>query len=286
LSIGVQDISPMILKAINRDQSKEEVITVTQQARAIGYTSINYDIIYGLPFQKEEHIKDTIELVKEMRPDRLAFYGYAHVPWKSKGQRAFSSKDLSHGIEKHKLELLGDSMLRSAGYKAIAMDHYALPTDNLYKAYKNGKLFRNFMGFTDTTTQCQIGLGNSAISDSGTMYMQNEKSVEGYQQLVVEYGHALIKGHKRSEMEIIVGRHILDLICNDETTFNNTPIDRDIQQICENRITELKNDGLIEMIKNKLNITSSDKTFVRNTCASLDPYISTTQDENRFSMAI
>jgi len=286
LSIGVQDISPMILKAINRDQTKEEVVTVTQQARAIGYTSINYDIIYGLPFQTTQHIKDTVEFVNEMRPDRLAFYAYAHVPWKSKGQRAFSSDDLAHGVEKHKLKEIGETMLRNYGYESIAMDHYALPSDNLYKAYKNGKLFRNFMGFTDTTSRCQIGLGNSSISDSGTIFMQNEKSVEGYQQLVNEYGHALFKGHERSELESTVGSHVLDLICNDRTKFQKTDIDNKILQNSKSRIALLEEDGLVEMNGKTLSITPLGKPFVRNICAALDPYISHDKKENRYSMAI
>ncbi len=286
ISIGVQDISTRILEAINRKQTIDQVLQVTNKAREIGYQSINYDIIYGLPFQDEDNIRQTMKLIEKMMPDRLAFYAYAHVPWKSKGQRAFTKHDIAHGLEKHNLKLLGERLLRQMGYYAIAMDHYALATDSLFHSYASGQLHRNFMGFTDSKTNCLIGLGNSAISDSGTMYIQNEKGVETYEEKIQQGGLAIIKGHTLSESEKRVREHILNLICNDQTKSNGDQLDQAILIPAIQRLSELIHDGLVIVHHNQIKITDPGKPFVRNICAKLDPYLDQPTTKNRYSMSI
>ena len=148
VSFGIQDFDPKVQDVINRFQSYEQVHNIVESARKIGYTSINFDLIYGLPMQTRATIIDTINKVKLLKPDRIAFYSYAHVPWLKPGQRKFTELDLPVDAEKRKLYEIGKEMFNEAGYVEIGMDHFALKTDSLYKASQSGKLHRNFMGYT------------------------------------------------------------------------------------------------------------------------------------------
>lgn len=286
ISVGVQDVDPFILQAINRIQTVEEVQHITQKAREIGYTSVNYDIIYGLPFQRLDHIEKTIEFVKKERPDRLAFYSYAHVPWKSKGQRAFTAFDSLTGLPKQQLRDLGHELLIDAGYHGIGMDHYSLDSDTLYQSQRRGKLHRNFMGFTDQKTDTLIGLGNSAISDSNEMYVQNEKTVEAYSESIHNGVLPIIKGHQLSLSEQRVKEHILDLICNHKTRFRYDLLDLSIQDEARSRLQDLMLDGILMIDNQDITITEKGLPFIRNVCASLDPKLSKGIHEKRFSKAI
>ena len=186
LSIGVQDFDPYILQLINRRQSMESIERVTAQARELGYTSLNYDLIFGLPTQTTGHISRTMEHLAQLRPDRIAFYSYAHVPWIKPSQRAYSESDLPVGPDKRRLYELGRRLLEDQGYAEIGMDHFALRHDDLYEAMQAGTLHRNFMGYTPFYTELAIGLGVSSISDAWDAYVQNEKEVEAYQQRVLQ----------------------------------------------------------------------------------------------------
>ena len=167
VSFGVQDYNETVQKAIHRIQLFENVKKATEAARAVGYTSVGHDIIFGLPFQKLEHIKYTILKTKELLPDRLAFYSYAHVPWiKGNGQRGFKQSDLPSPKNKRIQYEVGKELLAEVGYHEIGMDHFALPTDSLYQAMVQNSLHRNFMGYTASKTKVMIGLGVSSISDS------------------------------------------------------------------------------------------------------------------------
>jgi oxygen-independent coproporphyrinogen-3 oxidase len=175
ISIGVQDFNPIVLAIINRQQSYEQVKWLTLRAREIGYTSVNYDVVYGLPFQKACYMMETMHRVVQLKPDRIAFYSYAHVPWIKPGQRNFTEKDLPDADKKMAIYETGRNVLELAGYQDIGMDHFSLQTDSLYKAQQESRLHRNFMGYTDMHTRLLIGLGASAISDSWDGYVQNEK---------------------------------------------------------------------------------------------------------------
>ena len=160
--LGVQDYNATVQKAINRIQPFENVKKVTDWAREIGYTSVGHDIIYGLPFQTLKNVKETIVRTNALKPDRIAFYSYAHVPWmKGNGQRGFKEADLPASEVKKQQYELGKKMLTEFGYKDVGMDHFALPKDSLYQALENGTLHRNFMGYTPSKTQLMIGLGVS-----------------------------------------------------------------------------------------------------------------------------
>lgn len=287
ISIGVQDVSPAILKAINRKQTADQVTFVTEMARKHGYSSINYDIIYGLPFQEHSNISDTIDLIEKQRPERIAFYSYAHVPWKSKGQRAFTDEDVPRGEFKFSLREFGFDRLRKLGYCDIGMDHFALPEDTLYQAYKSGTMHRNFMGYTERFVGCQIGLGASSISDSWDMYVQNNVKVEDYRD-GIEKGHLpIVKGHILSSEEVKIRHHMLNLICRNETSWDPHAKRGLVHSENLRQMTEMKQDGIIDFDDHSIQVSTIGPAFIRNICAAIDPNLTRTSTaEKAFSQSI
>lgn len=270
ISIGVQDFNPLVLAVINRQQTYEQVSYLTKKAREIGYTSVNYDIIYGLPMQKVCTMMETIMRVVQLRPDRIAFYSYAHIPWIKPGQRKYTESDLPDPDKKMAIYETGRNALELSGYHDIGMDHFALETDELYKAQQNGRLHRNFMGYTDTHTKLLIGLGASSISDSWTGYVQNEKNVEAYYEKI-NAGHLpIIKGHELTKEDLILRKHILRIMTQFETTWKNEDeVCDDLYKALE-RLSELQFDELVEIEPYRLRVTSTGKAFVRNVCMAFD----------------
>ncbi|MDG2450247.1 MAG: oxygen-independent coproporphyrinogen III oxidase [Saprospiraceae bacterium] len=285
LSIGVQDVNEFILSAINRTQTKEQIEFLTSASNELGYESINYDIIYGLPFQRIEDIEETMSFINNQRPDRLAFYSYAHVPWKSKGQRAFSDEDVPDGQEKILLRLKGEEILKKIGYHHIGMDHYALESDTLYKSYISGKLHRNFMGFTESSTKILIGLGASSISESHSMYVQNEKNVEAYQENINSGILPFIKGHRLNKAELLIRDNIISLMCQNSTSWDKNEAAEYIMEKALHRMSSKVQEGLVIVDKNVLQITPKGRAFVRNICADIDIHFSH-QSEKLFSKAL
>ena len=179
-SFGVQDYDPKVQKTINRIQPYEQVERATLHSREIGYTSISHDLVFGLPHQTRQSMIDTIEKTKRLKPDRISFYSYAHVPWiKGLGQRGYDENDLPSAEEKRVLYETGKQLFSDLGYVEIGMDHFALKTDSMHQALQTKSLHRNFMGYTAGKTKLMIGLGMSSISDSWYSFAQNIKSVEG-----------------------------------------------------------------------------------------------------------
>ncbi len=283
VSYGIQDFDFKVQKAINRIQSYEEVKRVTDWARKIGYESVNFDLIYGLPFQTEDSIRNTVSRVSELMPDRIAYYSYAHVPWFKPGQRAYSEKDLPQGEAKRRLNTLGKEELLKLGYRDIGMDHFALPADALYLAMQSGQLHRNFMGYTEHNSSFMIGLGTSAISDLGTAYGQNVKTVENYIDLVEAGQLPVFKGHIMSEFEQETRSLILDIICNRWMTSN------DVEGLPEDRkliFEEMISEGLISVEWNDFKVTEKGVQFLRNICAVFDPNFGTQTGKKVFSQAV
>ncbi|TXF91041.1 oxygen-independent coproporphyrinogen III oxidase [Neolewinella aurantiaca] len=273
VSIGVQDFNPEIMRLINRRQTAEEVERTVEAARKIGYKSINFDVIYGLPRQTQNDIVRSVVKIQEMRPERIAFYGYAHVPWVSPGQRAYDENDLPKGDKKWQLYATGRDLLESSGYEDIGLDHFSLPEDDLARAAANGRLHRNFMGYTTANTPVTLALGCSSIGDSWDTFVQNEKKVEAYTQAVIGEGRLpLVKGHKLSSEDQIVRRHILNLMCKGYTEWYAE------EQRCEalGRAVEHWNDmaadGIITRSPYRVEVTAHGKPFLRNICLPLDDY--------------
>ena len=270
VSFGIQDFDEKVQDAIHRFQSVNEVEFVTTIAREIGYTSINYDLIYGLPFQTLEGITSTIQEVIRLKPDRIAFYSYAHVPWIKPGQRKFTEEDLPNPDMKRALYETGREMLEQAGFKEVGMDHFALKNDPLMVAEVEGRLNRNFMGYTTTQSELLIGLGMSSISDCGTAYIQNDKKVEEYIARVNKNEWAFFRGHLLNREDKIIREHITNLMCRFQTDWSCTRLQTEAWYEGLERLGEMEADGLLIREPFKLIVTEKGKGFVRNICMAFD----------------
>jgi oxygen-independent coproporphyrinogen III oxidase len=270
VSFGVQDYDPQVQWMIHRFQTPQQVKHITQVARSIGYTSVNYDLVYGLPLQTVASVKRTVEEVLDCRPDRMAFYSYAHVPWMKPGQRRFSESDLPDDEAKRALYEAGRILFEKAGYEEIGMDHFALPGDSLSLAARHGKLHRNFMGYTDFPTHLLIGLGVSAISDAWLAFVQNEKTVEGYMERVARNEWPFFRGHVLSDEDLLIRTMILDLMCRFETRWEeDEELHESVYEALE-RLAPMEDDGLVERLANGVRIPLKGRPFVRNVCMAFD----------------
>ncbi len=288
VSFGVQDYADKVQEAIHRVQPFHNVAKVTFWAREIGYTSIGHDLIFGLPFQTLEDVIDTIEKTKSLAPDRLAFYSYAHVPWiKGNGQRGFKDQDVPKDEVKRQLYEVGKELLYENGYCEIGMDHFALKTDSLYKAFQNKKLHRNFMGYSHSKTQLMIGLGVSSISDSWYSFAQNVKTIEAYYLALNNNELPVLRGHQLTEEDLIIRKHILNLMCQFETSWSeNQMYFSEIPEVI-NQLNEMEHDGFVEFIKQGIQVTEKGKPFVRNICMAFDLRLKRKAPETElFSMTI
>jgi oxygen-independent coproporphyrinogen III oxidase len=288
VSYGVQDYNLEVQLAIHRFQPFKNVKDATDNARKAGYTSVGHDIIFGLPFQTVEHIRTTIAKTKELMPDRIAFYSYAHVPWiKGNGQRGFKDTDLPGADVKREMYETGKQLLAEAGYVEIGMDHFALITDSLYKAVEEKKLHRNFMGYTTSKTKVMIGLGVSAISDSWTGFAQNEKKIEDYYDRLEENEIPLYRGHILTEEDEVIRQHILNLMCRLTTSWEDEKLRfPEIPDVLI-KLKEMEADGLIEIKVKGIDITEEGRPYVRNVCMALDLLLQRNQpDTQLFSMTV
>lgn len=289
VSFGVQDHDPRVQHAINRIQPYENVKRVTEQARAIGYHSVNFDLIYGLPFQTLESIDHTIQQSIDLHPDRIAFYSYAHVPWTSKAQRLFTEADLPSAPIKLLLYQQGKNRLMHKGYRDIGMDHFALPSDELYKAWEDGTLHRNFMGYTTQNSSILIGLGVSSISDIGVAYAQNEKTIHDYYARLGKDELPIFKGCPLTEEDISFKKYIKETSCLGRTRFNAN--DRELlHTYSEPELALLAADGLVKWNTEGLQVTELGRHFIRNICRAFDLHLlrsqTTPSDKPQFSQAI
>ncbi len=287
LSLGVQDFNEKVQKAINRYQTVEDVVEVMRNAKEIGYDSINIDIIYGLPFQTLQSIEETVTEICKLRPERIAYYSYAHVPWLKPGQRGFTDMDLPTDAYKRSLYELGKELLLNADYVEVGMDHFALREDELYRSLINQTLHRNFMGYTSRKSALLIGLGVSSISDSWDMFAQNVKTLPEYYKLLEENKLPIFKGHILSNEDLLVRQLILDLMCQFSTSIAEYKKYDLHYAIFKSKIKPLLEDGIVEIINDQLIITEAGRPFVRNVCMTLDSYLNgQTDNSQRFSSTV
>ena len=288
ISYGVQDNDPEVQRIINRIQPLENVKNATDIAREIGFESVNYDLIYGLPKQSLQSIARTFEQVLELKPDRIAFYSYAHVPWTSRGQRLFDENDLPSPEEKLQLYLKGKEILTNAGYTDIGMDHFALPTDKLYSAWMDGTLHRNFMGYTTQHTSILLGLGVSSISDIGNAFAQNKKALHEYYECISKNELPVFRGYFLDEEDMTFRKYILNISCEGKTKFNPEHLGI-LKQYSFPELKKLEKDKLIEWNEAGLIITLLGRHFIRNICSAFDLHLIRNKKENTrplFSKAI
>jgi oxygen-independent coproporphyrinogen III oxidase len=272
VSYGVQDNNPQVQAVINRIQPLENVACAITDARDIGFRSVNFDLVYGLPLQTVDSVETTINQVIALRPDRIAFYSYAHVPWTSRGQRLFDETDLPNAAQKLAMYHAGKQLFLDNGYKDVGMDHFALPTDELYDAQQNGKLHRSFMGYTTQHTSVLIGLGVSSISSTNGAYVQNAKALHNYYAAIEAKESAVHKGILLNNEDKRFARYILDISCKGVVHFEQQDIAL-IRRLCLPALTVLQQDGLIELTLQKLTVTELGRNFIRNICSAIDLYL-------------
>jgi oxygen-independent coproporphyrinogen-3 oxidase len=287
LSLGIQDFDPTVQSTVNRVQDETLVRQVTEQARAAGFKNVNFDLIYGLPFQTETSIRNTVSAVARLRPDRIAFYAYAHVPWIKPWQRNFTEDDLPAGDQKRRLYELGRALLEEAGYREVGMDHFALESDSLWTAVREGTLHRNFMGYTSRPVFPLIGLGVSAIGDSWNIFAQNEKSIESYTRRLDRDELPIFRGHVLTEEDLVLRRHILDLMTRFETRWDEPGRHVPFLEEVAARLTEPERDGLVRLVPHGCKVTEAGRAFLRNLCMALDARLTRKAPQTRlFSQTI
>lgn len=270
LSLGIQDFDPKVQEIVNRVQSVEQVESLTKAARELGYTSINYDLIYGLPLQTEDSIRRTIDEVRRLKPERIAFYAYAHIPWIKPGQRKYTEADLPSGEAKRKLYELGRGMLEECGYREIGMDHFALESDDLWKAVGKGTLHRNFMGYMPKDVHPMLMLGCSSIGDAWSVFAQNIKEVEAYEAAVAAGNIPIYRGHMLTEEDQILRRHVLNIMTRGETKWSEAALYTDHLEEVPAKLAEPVKDGLMTLGKHSAKVTEAGKPFLRNLCMAFD----------------
>jgi oxygen-independent coproporphyrinogen-3 oxidase len=284
VSFGVQDLDPKVQKAINRIQPFENLERVTVDSREMGYKSISYDLVYGLPFQTTESVENTINKIVSLKPDRISFYSYAHVPWLRPGQRGYEDADLPADVTKRSLYETGRALLLRAGYIDIGMDHFSLPHDSLAMAREDGFLHRNFMGYTTTSTSLLIGLGASSISDSHYGYAQNLKKVEEYEERIFKGEWAIFKGHHQSEEDLFIKRCILEIACKEE--LKTDLLHRVMTESLFEELSIMREEGIVILSDQGLRVTEQGRAFIRNVCSLFDKRMKTVSEKRLFSKAI
>jgi len=282
ISIGVQDFDAEVQRLVNRHQPYEVTKSITDIAREIGYTSVNYDLIYGLPRQRPDGFRDTVQKTVELRPDRIALYSFARVPWIKPAQRSYKDEDIPVGGEKRALYEIARLMLSQAGYVEIGMDHFALPHDGIARAQRAGTLHRNFQGYTETRTDVLLGLGVSAISETPGCFHQNEKAFPVYERRVRQKEIPTLRGHLLSQEDRQLREQILKFMTRFEV--NLEAGQGDDAKIFLRPMIE---DGLVEVRHGLLSLTEKGTPFLRNACMFFDQRLRRQEPQARmFSQAV
>ncbi len=288
MSLGVQDFDIDVQTAVNRVQSFEETFAAIFAGRANGFRSINMDLIYGLPRQTVAGFERTLEQVLECSPDRIALYSYAHLPSMFKGQRRIKDAELPTGDVK--LELLSRAIERlgEAGYLYIGMDHFARPTDELAIAQAQGRLTRDFQGYTASGDGDLVGLGNSAIGKIGPTYVQNEKALDAYYGAIDRGELPVLRGIVLNPDDVARRAVIQALACHFSLSKEAIEIghlmDFDRYFATEMRDLEaMEKDGLVELEDDWIHVTPLGRLLVRSVCAVFDRYLRATQERSRYS---
>jgi len=291
ISLGVQDVDPRVQEAVNRVQPTEMTARVLEQSRALGFKSINMDLIYGLPHQTEDSFANTLDTVIGMSPDRLSVFNYAHLPDRFRSQKHIQADDLPS--PETKLNILQNSINRLllAGYVYIGMDHFAKPDDELALAQAEGKLHRNFQGYT-THSDCDlVAMGVSAISQIGDVYYQNEHDISAYSQAVAQQQHAVKRGVTLSRDDHIRRAVITELICQFELDIPALEQRFDIRfadyfNAEQAELQQFGNDGLINLTPERIQVTAAGRLLIRRICMAFDAYIPKHQASRSFSRII
>lgn len=282
VSFGVQDLNPVVQEAVRRQQSEEMTTTTLQLARECNFQSINVDLIYGLPFQTRESFRYTAQRIAELKPDRIALFSYAKVPWLKGHQKALPEEAEPTPTEKLEIYLEAREIFLNAGYQAIGMDHFALLADDLSIAYRNKTLFRNFQGYSCKMAEDLIGLGVTSIGKIGSAYLQNTKTLEEYEQAIGAGKLPIQRGYLMNEDDERRYWVIQTLMCDFELKKSDFEDRFGIRfdSLCAST-EKLKEEGLLEETEGFLRATELGRLFIRSIAAAFDAYLK--REETHFS---
>lgn len=291
LSYGVQDFDPEVQKAVHRIQPAEQVFSLVEAARRIKFDSVNVDLIYGLPKQTSESFKQTLAQVVALRPERIALYAYAHLPERFKPQRRIDTYELPSGADKISMLSSALSTFIDAGYVYVGMDHFALPTDALAIAKRQGRLHRNFQGYS-TQPDCDlIGLGVSSIGRIGATYSQNAKTLEEYYDFLNQDRFPIVRGLALSRDDLVRRAVIMALMCQGALQFESIELAYliDFKSYFAKELEALKeqeNAGMLTMDSSGIQITDFGWYFVRAVAMQFDRYLQSDRNRAKFSKII
>ncbi|ROH88101.1 oxygen-independent coproporphyrinogen III oxidase [Pseudomethylobacillus aquaticus] len=291
LSIGVQDFDAEVQVEVNRRQSTQQVFELVAQARQLGFHGINVDLIYGLPRQTPASFMQTLKTLLQLRPDRIALYAYAHLPERFKPQQQIDSASLPAGPDKLQMLAMAIERLQVAGYDYIGMDHFALPDDALAVARRQGRLYRNFQGYTTRQEGDLIALGVSSIAKVGATYSQNEKTLTRYYE-ALERGHLPIaRGLQLTRDDLLRRAVIMAIMCQGRVEFESIEAAHLIEfntyfAVELAALSELVNEGIIELDTRSLQVTALGWYFVRGIAMHFDHYLRGTRTQARYSRIV
>ncbi|MDQ6972352.1 MAG: oxygen-independent coproporphyrinogen III oxidase, partial [Mariprofundaceae bacterium] len=291
MSMGVQDFDPTVQKAVNRIQSQEETLDVLRQARADGFQSINIDLMYGLPNQSVESFDRTLSTIIDFSPDRIALFNYAHLPRMFMPQRRINEADLPTPGEKLNILKLSIDRLLAAGYVFIGMDHFAKPDDELTIAQREGKLYRNFQGYSTHADAEMLGIGITSIGYVDGAFYQNIKTLDEYYQSVDAGEFPVFRGYQLSDEDHLRRHIIMRLMCDFALDFKAVEqlFGLDFQEHFGIEIAELADlakDGLLELGEHGLTVLPGGRLLIRNIAMVFDEYLRKRTDEVKFSKVI
>jgi oxygen-independent coproporphyrinogen III oxidase len=291
LSFGVQDFDHEVQKAVHRIQPAEQVFDLVAVARRLGFESINVDLIYGLPKQTEASFKRTLAQMVSLRPDRIALYAYAHLPERFKPQRRIDKMALPSGHDKVSMLANAIAAFMSNGYVYVGMDHFALPEDALAVAKRQGRLHRNFQGYSTQPDCDQISLGVSAIGRLGAAYSQNAKTLEDYYDYIDQGRLPIVRGLSLSRDDLVRRAVIMALMCQGRVQYESIELSYliDFKRYFESELEQLKTfvkDGLVEVDLHAIQVTATGWYFVRAVAMVFDRYLQADKNRARFSKII
>ncbi|MEJ0100433.1 MAG: oxygen-independent coproporphyrinogen III oxidase [Pseudomonadota bacterium] len=273
ISIGVQDFDARVLEIVNRMQAEEDVRALVDAARTLGFGNISFDLIYGLPLQTLDSLATTFDVVARLRPERIAFLPYAHVPWIKPSQRRYNEADLPDTAQRHALFLLGRERLGAMGYVEIGIDQYALPADPLVAALAADRLSRNFMGFSASHTDALIGLGVSAIGDARAAYAQNEKNLQQYETRLAAGELPLQRGHVLSEEDAQIRAVLWTLLAGAPVQLDGAQRASAWWAEVQPRLESLAEDALLQLSADRIAVTETGRAFLRQIGLAFDRYL-------------
>ena len=291
LSFGVQDFDPAVQKAVHRIQPAEQVFQLVDASRRLGFESVNVDLIYGLPMQTTASFDRTLEQIKSLRPDRIALYAYAHLPDRFKPQRRIHAEDLPLGGTKVAMLSRSLDALTEAGYVYIGMDHFALPDDALAVAKRQGRLHRNFQGYSTQADSDLIALGVSSIGRVGATYSQNAKTMEEYVDALDQGRFPVVRGLALSRDDLIRRSVIMALMCQGHVQFESIHLAWmvDFKTMFAKELTQLEDlqaQGLVQLSETGIQVTPTGWFFVRGVAMLFDRYVQADRNRQRFSKII